>query len=329
LEAAITSEHHFLAAVWTESMLVALLSFCAGAVVTATVAYWRWRRNRVQVRADERRRSADRIAELQSMTGGLAHEIKNPLSTLVLNAQLLREDVLDLELEEQSRQRVGRRVDALAREAARLRQILEDFLRFAGRIQLDRQPRDLREIVDELVDFFRPQATQSGAIMRTSLPDEPVIALVDAGLLKQALLNLMINAVQAMDQSPRRELLVRVEQDRHGPAPEVRIHVTDTGPGIPESRRGTLFMPYSSSRPGGTGLGLATTRRILEEHGGRVTLFTEEGVGSDFVLHLPVEPVASAAASDTALAQPSPTTAARLAPARSASEPRAGSGASP
>lgn len=271
-----------------ESTLWAGLWICLGAAVTAAVAYWRWRRNRVLVRADERRRSADRIAELRSMTGGLAHEIKNPLSTLVLNAQLLREDVMDLEVDEEMRRRVNRRVDALAREAARLRQILEDFLRFAGRIQLDRQPRDLREIVDELVDFFQPQAAQSGVLLRMTAPNEPVIASVDAGLLKQALLNLMINAVQAMEGTSRRELLVRIEHERHGPAQEVRIHVIDTGPGIPEAQQPNLFLPYTSSRPGGTGLGLATTRRIAEEHGGRVTLFTEVGVGTDFVLHLPL-----------------------------------------
>jgi len=266
------------------------LWFCIGAALTASIAYWRWRRNRVLVRVDERQRSAERIAEMRSMTGGLAHEIKNPLSTLVLNAQLLREDVLDLDLGEDARQRVSRRVDALAREAARLRQILEDFLRYAGRIQLDRQPHDLREVVDELADFFKPQAAQAGVLLRLTAPSEPIMGSVDAGLLKQALLNLMINAVQAMEQSPRRELLVRLEQDRHGPAPEARIHVIDTGPGIPEARRTTLFLPYSSSRPGGTGLGLATTRRIAEEHGGRVSLFTEPDVGSDFVLHIPLVP---------------------------------------
>lgn len=240
------------------------------------------------MRADERRHSAERIAELRSMTGGLAHEIKNPLSTLVLNAQLMREDVMDLNLDDEARRRVGRRVDALAREAGRLRQILEDFLRFAGRIQLDRHERDLREVVDEIVDFFRPQAAQAGVLLRLTAPDDPIVASVDAGLLKQALLNLMINAVQAMEAAPRRELLIRLERDRHGPVPEARIHVIDTGPGIPQERRATLFLPYSSSRPGGTGLGLATTRRILEEHGGRVTLFSDPGVGSDFVLHVPL-----------------------------------------
>ncbi|MBX3355359.1 MAG: hypothetical protein KF724_06645 [Phycisphaeraceae bacterium] len=277
-----------LAQVRSEAVLWAGLWICVGAAVTASFAYWRWRRHRLKVRLDERRRGAERISELRSMTGGLAHEIKNPLSTLVLNAQLLREDVLDLDLPEESRSRIGRRVDALAREAARLRQILEDFLRYAGRIQLDRQARDLREVVDELVDFFRPQAVQSGVVLRLATPDDPVQVMVDAGLFKQALLNLMINAVQAMAHSERRELLIRVERDRLGPAPEARVHVIDTGPGIPEEQRATLFLPYSSSRPGGTGLGLATTRRIMEEHGGRVTLFTDPGVGSDFVLHLPL-----------------------------------------
>ncbi len=260
-----------------------------GAAVAAVVAVVFQRRVRAAARRESAARSAERLAELRAMTGGLAHEIKNPLSTLVLNAQLLREDVLDMEVDEELRRRVARRVDTLAREAGRLGEILEDFLRFAGRVQLDRHRRDLRELVEELVDFFRPEAERAGAILRVDLPPDPVAASVDAGLLKQALLNLMLNGVQAMEGGARKELLLRLERDRHGSAPEARLHVIDTGPGIPAERRATLFLPYSSTKPGGTGLGLATTRRIVEEHGGRVTVYSEPGVGSDFVLHLPID----------------------------------------
>ncbi|MBM4111824.1 MAG: HAMP domain-containing histidine kinase [Phycisphaerae bacterium] len=287
-------------------LIVALVSASLGAAVVAVVALLLRRRAVAEARREAAARSAARIAELRAMTGGLAHEIKNPLSTLVLNAQLLREEVLDMDLEEEARQRVSRRVETLSREAGRLGDILEDFLRYAGRVQLDRQPRDLREILDELVDFFRPQAEQAGTLLRVDAPHEPVVSLVDAGLLKQALLNLMLNAVQAMERSERRELLLRLEHGRHGAAGEARIHVIDTGPGIAPERRETLFLPYSSTRPGGTGLGLATTRRIVEEHGGRVTLFSEPGMGSDFVLHVPLgDPQASGGGANAFAAQAS------------------------
>lgn len=277
--------------------LVATFTLGAGAgAAAAALLLLRARSGRErQTRLEARDAARDHAAELRSMTGGLAHEIKNPLSTLVLNAQLMREDILDMELDEETRGRVVRRVDALARESARLREILEDFLKFAGRVQLDRQPRDLRELLDELCDFFRPQAEQAGVLLRVDLPERPVVAPVDAGLLKQALLNLLLNAVQAMESSSaRRELLMRLESDppalKASELPEARIHVIDTGPGIPPERRETLFRPYASTKPGGTGLGLATARRIAEEHGGRIMLFTEPGVGTDFVVHLPLNP---------------------------------------
>lgn len=275
---ALTVDGALTVAVWT----------LVGAGIATIAAVWSQRRQQARFRREAAARTAERLAELRAMTGGLAHEIKNPLSTLVLNAQLLREEVLDMSIDDDTRARVSRRVDALAREAGRLGEILDDFLRFAGRMQLDRQERDLREVVEELIDFFRPQAERAGVLLRVEAPPSPIVVSVDAGLIKQALLNLMLNAVQAMEGRDRRNLLLRLERDSLGASPEARIHVIDTGPGIPQERRATLFLPYSSTRPGGTGLGLATTRRIVEEHGGRVTLSSEPGVGSDFVLHLPL-----------------------------------------
>lgn len=289
-------------AVWILACL--LIGFALGAI-GATLAL-RTRvasRERRMLAAERRAQQAERLAELGSMTSGLAHEIKNPLSTVVLNAQLVGEEITDSELPEDAKQRLMRRVDALGREAARLRDILTDFLRFAGRMKLDPHPQDLCAIVDELADFFQPQCEQHGVTQRLQVPTEAVVAPVDAALLKQAVLNLLINAVQAMAEQPAdrpRELMLRVEEvavpaepSKRGEAPtpahrEARIHVIDTGPGIDQARRDAIFRPYMTSKPGGTGLGLATTRRIVEEHGGRVQLWSELGKGSDFTLVLPM-----------------------------------------
>lgn len=173
------------------------------------------RRNEQAQVAERRAIAAERLAEIGAMTSGLAHEIKNPLSSVVLNAQLLREGVIDSALTEEESKPLIRKVDTLARETGRLKDILEDFLRFAGRVQLDRQRRDLRELVEELTDFVHPQSQLMGVLLRVDLPSTPVMANVDAGLLKQAILNLMLNSMQAMESiSPpaRRELILRVEQ---------------------------------------------------------------------------------------------------------------------
>ena len=269
-----------------------LMGFVIGAVCAVPMLRVLLRRAEHRARLAERRaRNAERLAELGSMTAGLAHEIKNPLSTIGLNAQLLAEGLNDAELPPHERVRLLNRLGSLSREAERLRGILTDVLQFAGRVKLDAQPRDLARIVAELRDFFHPQCDKHHIVMRMTLPDTPVRALLDESLFKQALLNLMINATQAMvDGTPdagvgetRGELILRVDADDE----EARVHVIDTGPGIEADRLERIFHPYVSHTVGGTGLGLSTARRIIEEHGGRITVHSDIGRGSDFVIHLP------------------------------------------
>ncbi len=275
-----------------------VLGLVIGAAGMAPIMRIMLRRAEHRARLAERRaRDAERLAELGSMTGGLAHEIKNPLSTIGLNAQLLAEAIGEAELPAEQRDRLLRRIDALSREIDRLRTILTDFLQFAGRVRLDPEPRDLAKVVTELCDFFQPQCDQNAIVLRTQLPTEPVPVRVDESLFKQALLNLMINATQVMsaeasgtagDDQPQAvsgELMLRVEADDH----EARVHVIDTGPGIEPARLQEIFRPYVSHHAGGTGLGLPTARRIIEEHGGQLTVHSETGRGSDFVIHLPRE----------------------------------------
>lgn len=272
------------------SPTVAILAPALGAaILTAIVLQRRLVKKMRQSNAAERRaQNAERLAELGSMTSGLAHEIKNPLSTVVLNAQLIREELEESGIDPELSGRLQRRTEALERESVRLREILEDFLRFAGRMKIDPSNHDIKTIVDDLVDFFHPQCDQQSVLLRADLPDHPVSASVDESLLKQALLNLMINGLQAMEsldsEGTTREMIIRLEESPG----EVRIHVIDNGPGIEPSKQDEIFRPYVSSKKGGTGLGLPTTRRIVEVHGGRLEVHSVPGSGSDFVIHLPV-----------------------------------------
>ena len=211
-----------------------LLGVAVGVAVMVPVVRVLLARGERRAREAERQaRDAQRLAELGAMTSGLAHEIKNPLSTVGLNAQLLGESLREADLPEAQRGRLLRRLESLGREVDRLGGILNDFLQFAGRMKLDPQPHDLVGIVDELSDFFLPQCNQARVTLRTQLPPAPVTARVDLDLFKQALLNLMINAVQAMsdrgdDDGRAGELILRVDPGDG----EARIHVTDTGPGV-------------------------------------------------------------------------------------------------
>ncbi len=276
--------------VWALWLVAGIVIGAVGGVLAMRVV--RRRAEARARRAERRARDAERLAELGSMTAGLAHEIKNPLSTVGLNAQLLAEGIREAGMPQEERERLLRRLEALSREVERLRGVLSDFLQFAGRVRLDAQPRNLAEIVTDLADFFHPQCDQNRIILRTKLPPAPVMARVDESLLKQALLNLMINATQAMsgaepgdaDPRVRGELILQLEAG----GDEARIHVIDTGPGVDPKRLGEIFRPYVSGTRGGTGLGLPTARRIIEEHGGTLVAHSEVGRGSDFVIHLPV-----------------------------------------
>jgi len=286
-----------------------LLGFGIGAIAATMAAVALLRRHLKRVRSAERRaRAAERMAEIGAMTGGLAHEIKNPLSTIGLNAQLLVEGLEDAQIAAEERSRLLNRTRALQRETERLRGILSDFLEFAGQVHLERRETDVRAMVEELVDFYTPEAERQGVRLRadragggglTGGGDLP-FARIDPRLVKQALLNLMINATQAMATAPRseaaatRELLLRAEAGKEPDGTRVVcIHVIDTGPGISDETLGSIFKPYFTTKSGGSGLGLPTSRRLIEEHGGRISVRSEVGRGSDFVVVLPVEPPGS------------------------------------
>ncbi|MBL4698714.1 MAG: hypothetical protein JKX70_07760 [Phycisphaerales bacterium] len=287
------------------------IAFIAGVLLGGVAAYMLVAR-RIKLsharehHAHRRALAAEHLAEIGSMTGGLAHEIKNPLSTIGLNAQLLSESIQDLPIEEHDRSRIIRRIDALGRETERLRGILEDFLEYAGELRLTISLQPINIVIEELADFFSPMAEGAGVRLRVETdPRNPKIP-VDANHLKQAILNLMLNAVHAMEgvegvEPVNRELILRVEQiedeqARAESASAVRIHVIDTGPGMDDKTRSKIFRPYFTTKSGGTGLGLPTARRVIQAHHGRLELLTEPGKGTDFMLTLPMdEPAATSA----------------------------------
>ena len=289
-----------------QGVYYALIGFGVGVLLTAWVAVVMLRRHLRRMRAAERRaRTAERMAEIGSMTGGLAHEIKNPLSTIGMNAQLLLEGIQDSAIEDHERSRLMNRTKALRRETERLSGILQDFLQFAGQIVLDPRPVDVNETLTELIDFYSPEAERQGVRIRADFAPSPLIATIDAKMIKQALLNLMLNATQAMvtpvgtahavggvASGVSRELILRTEPARdfegHSMVP---IHVIDTGPGMTPEVMERIFQPYFTTKAGGSGLGLPTSRRLILEHGGRLEVHSELGKGTAFTVLLPVDAV--------------------------------------
>lgn len=231
-------------------------------------------------------RRAEQLAFAGTLAGGLVHEIKNPLNSLHLNLQLLAEEWADAESPRE--RRLLKRIDLLQSETRRLCGILDDFMNFVRGHKLELAESDLNRLVDEIALFVRPEMESRRIDLRISLQEVPRVPM-DANLIKQVLLNLVLNASQAIDEdAPTREIILRTAAG----GGEVRADVIDTGRGIPEADLPRIFEAFYSTRQGGTGLGLPTARRIVEEHGGRLTVHSDVGRGSCFSIHLPPRPAA-------------------------------------
>ena len=221
-------------------------------------------------------------SEIAQLAGGLAHEIRNPLSTMQLNLDLLAEDFAGTE--SQRDRRALQKIERVRKESQRLQNILEDFLRFVRVQKLRLAPSDLNEVVDVLRDFHEGQASVQGVVIRTHYDRSLPPILLEVELFKQALLNLTLNALHAMPDGGELILTTRSDGDW------AVLDVTDTGCGIPFDQQAQVFDAFFSTRPGGSGLGLPTVRRIVEAHGGTIGLESEPGRGTMFTIRLPELP---------------------------------------
>src|SRR5262245_25862994 len=218
--------------------------------------------------------------DLAELAGGFCHEIKNHLSTLGLNLQLLAEDFA--EAESHRERRALDRVRRLQGECERLIEVSNDFLRFARLRDFDLKPTHLSAVIEEMIDFFAPTAKQARVDVRSFVPADLPPVKLDVELFKQALLNLMLNAEQAMPEGGELTFLACAEDCR------VRLDLIDTGGGMTAEAASQVFKPFWTTKPGGNGLGLPTTKRIVEGTGGTIEVQSEPGRGTKFTLRLPL-----------------------------------------
>jgi two-component system sensor histidine kinase HydH len=220
--------------------------------------------------------------ELAELAGSFIHEIKNHLSTFGLNLQLLAEDFQDPQT--QRERRALERVLRLQTECQRLVDVSNDFLRFARLRELHRVPSRLAEVVEEMVDFFGPTARQANIEIKSYVPADLPPVLLDRELFRQALLNLMLNAQQAMPDGGTLTIQACAPGEKPG---SVCLLLIDTGAGMTPEVAARVFRPFFSTKAGGTGLGLATTRKIIAAHGGSIAVESEPGRGTKFTICLP------------------------------------------
>ena len=224
--------------------------------------------------------SLEQYTELAEMAGGFIHDIKNHLGTLSLNLQLLAEDFETPE--NQRERRAFERITRLSEECVKLLELSNDFLRFARVHELILVPMPLGVVVERMIDFLTPTARQRGIeINWFAAPNLPLVRL-DRDTFAQALLNLMLNAEQAMPDGGTLSLLGRAEADR------VCLDVIDTGCGMTAEMIGKIFRPFHTTKKNGTGLGLPTARKVILAHGGTIDVLSEPGHGTKVTIGLPV-----------------------------------------
>lgn len=225
------------------------------------------------------RTAAADVTELATLAGGLAHEIRNPLSVFNLNVELLIED---FENPESPRDRRAlQRLKLLEKECQHLERILNDFLEFVRAGSLALEPTDLNDVVRELADYYQPQFQEARIEISPHLAGNLPVVNLDRRLFRQALINLVQNARQAMPNGGVLELQTYVDQDR------VVLEVIDTGQGMDERTQAKMFDAFYSTKQSGSGLGLPTVRRIVESHGGTIACASELGRGTQFTITLP------------------------------------------
>ncbi len=260
-----------------------MLQFVGGilvAVLIVTPVVFLLFRKKITRSDANRRVHQAQFEELSKLTGGLAHEIKNPLSTIKVNLKLISENT---DTSEASVARNLRKIGVVSKEMDRLELILEDFLCYIGKTEVHPTSVDVNELLKDMLDFYSPQAYAHSITVRVGLFSGPLICDLDSDLFKQAILNLFINAQQAMEDGG--ELIVRTDKQKEFAI----IEISDTGIGITAEKLDKIFDAYYSSKARGSGLGLPTTRKVVEAHDGSITVNSQVGKGTLFCIKLPLK----------------------------------------
>jgi signal transduction histidine kinase len=222
---------------------------------------------------------SERLATVGRMASQITHEVRNPLASIGLYAELLGDEIAD-----ETGAEARRLLASIASEVDRLTEITENYLRFARFPQAKLEREDLGAIAAAVLEFSRAELAQAGIALEVEVAsDLPEIA-ADESQLRQALLNLVRNAREAMASGGR----LRVTVDAPGDSPrQVRLRLSDSGLGIPEADRAKIFDPFFSTKEKGTGLGLALVQQIVAEHGGKIDVDSEIARGTTVTLTFP------------------------------------------
>jgi signal transduction histidine kinase len=220
--------------------------------------------------------TADRLAAISRISGGVAHEVKNPLNAILLHVEVARAKLSRGDTD------IGQQMEIISREILRLDRVVKTFLDFTRPVELNLGNVAFTDLLREIVDLARPQAASRQIRVVVDERADGAEVRVDRDLLKQAMLNVVVNAIEAMPEGGE----LRFESSATEDGAEIRV--SDTGPGIPPELRDKIFRLYFTTKKEGSGIGLAMTFRIVQLHDGTIDFTSEPGKGTTFSIRLPL-----------------------------------------
>jgi signal transduction histidine kinase len=216
-----------------------------------------------------------RLAAIGRLTSGVAHEVKNPINSIVIHLEVLKEKLQEMD------PGARRHMDVISSEIQRLDRVVQTLVDFTRPVELRLTEMDLRRVIEDVAMLAGPEAQRQGVSIGRILPEEPLSVRIDPDLVKQAVLNVVLNGIQAM---PNGGTLTLGASRQDG---IVSLSVQDEGAGIPPEVRDKIFNLYFTTKKKGSGIGLAMTYRVLQLHNGSVDFESRNGYGTTFWLRLP------------------------------------------
>lgn len=225
-----------------------------------------------------------RMAAIGRLTSGVGHEVKNPINAIVVHLELLKSKLAD------THSPAMRHLDVIDVEIRRLDRVVQTLVDFSRPVELQLREQDLRSVIGDVLALSADELSTRDVMLASRMPDHPLVANVDADLLKQAVLNVIQNGAQAMPEGGRLDVIL--EEDGGGlngiGGRAAVLRIADQGGGIPEEIREKIFDLYFTTKSGGSGIGLAMTYRILQLHHGAVEVQSKMGAGTEFRLRIPL-----------------------------------------
>jgi signal transduction histidine kinase len=222
-------------------------------------------------------KTAERLTAINRVSSGVAHEVKNPLNAILMHVELARIKLAKGDHD------VNQQMDIIASEILRLDRVVKTFLDFTRPVEMQTSEIPVDAFVSEVVELARPQGQAVGVAISADLHAGDATMMVDVDLMKQAALNIVVNAIEAMPKGGE----LRFESSVEGEEAEIRI--SDSGAGIPPEKRDKIFQLYFTTKNKGSGIGLAMTFRIVQLHNGKIEFVSEPGKGTTFILRFPLE----------------------------------------